>query len=121
VSRFSGSETIWAGGNEGTASLMSGTCEAFVRIQVFDSATTPLSRKIASSSSVRSEKSRSRCLGARARLMGQKRSPLPPAMMHAWNRVSIFSCAKRGDSSANAPAPSRNEPTGGAFAAFRSG
>jgi hypothetical protein len=69
---------------------MSGSWTSFVRIQTLPSATTPFSLSTVSSRSVRSERRRKRCFGLLARLIGQNRSPLPPAMMQAWNLGSGF-------------------------------
>jgi hypothetical protein len=54
-----------------------------VRIKVFSKKTNPSSLLTVVSSSVRSSIKRRRCLGVLWRLIGQNRSPLPPAITNA--------------------------------------
>ena len=84
VSRFAGSAMMFASAiTPLSAARVVSSCAVLVSTKTFAIGTTPSSRRTVSSTSVRSEKSFSRCFGVRARLIGQNRSPLPPAMMHA--------------------------------------
>ena len=84
VSRFAGSAMICSAGTRpSNAARLPASCTSFVNTKMFSLGTTPPMRRTVSSSIVRSEKSFNRCFGMLARLIGQKRSPLPPAMTHA--------------------------------------
>ena len=82
VSRLAGSAMMFsAGSSPCSASRVPSSWATLVSTKTFARGTTPSSRRTVSSTRVRSEKSLSRCFGVRCRLIGQKRSPLPPAMM----------------------------------------
>ncbi len=83
VSRPQGSPSTLPGGTSGTMARTAGTRSAPVTTNTRSGATSGRTRRTASASNARRPTNASNCLGRRLVLIGQKRSPRPPARMTA--------------------------------------
>ena len=95
VSRPTGSPITLLGSSSGQTSSTASRCSVFVMTNTSFTVTRPAKRSIVCASIAFSPTIGSSCLGRVVRLSGQKRSPLPPAMMTTYRldisfRISLY-------------------------------